>query len=310
LQLPPLLPGWTKLEHETPKGMRYKHENEDGTTELQRARPTQELKELRKLKKADYKTDAGFKDLEEFLCKEALNTKPIYDIKLDYVKRMNEEAKTNAEIMKSAKTSLMRETRAQELGFKSAEERAERHETWLQWKKLDIATRRAERLKKAKETANSQTTTGTAESVPSPAVVEPKQAKPQTPEPATVAIPRSDFDQIVIEARAELKRKKEQLESLRENNANPADIKKARREFSLARFNVQLVKAGKQAMTQEQRDAARNARAEAAKTSTSTSEKPAQVAGMTKQYAWRRRRLAEDDDCSTFREALRAVRGY
>merc|ERR1711964_66110 len=182
------------------------------------------------------------------------------------------------------------------------EERAERHETWLQWKKLDISTRRAERLKKAKEAANLQTTI--AESVPSPAVVEPKQAKPQTPEPATVAIPRSDFDQIVIEARAELKRKKEQLESLRENNANPADIKKARREFSLARFNVQLVKAGKQAMTQEQRDAARNVRAEAAKTSTSTSEKPAQVAGMTKQYAWRRRRLAEDDDCRTFREAL------
>merc|ERR1711964_410858 len=130
-----------------------------------------------------------------------------------------------------------------------------------------------------------------------------------------VAIRRSDLEideKVVIAKVGELERTRKQLESLRKTNANTAEIEKARKKFSLARCNVQLVKAGKPAMTQEQRDAAREARAEAAKASTSTCEKPATVPGVDsngKRIAWTfdRRRLAEDDDCRTFRETLRAV---
>merc|ERR1711964_358470 len=78
-----------------------------------------------------------------------------------------------------------------------------------------------------------------------------------------VAIRRSDLEideKVVIAKLAELERTRKQLESLRKTNANTAEIEKARREFSLARYNVQLVKAGKPAMTQEQRDAAREAK--------------------------------------------------
>jgi len=296
--------------------MRYKHENEDGTTELQRARPTQELKELRKLKKADYKTDAGFKDLEEFLCKEALNTKPIYDIKLDYVKRMNEEAKTNAEIMKSAKTSLMRETRAQELGFKSAEERAERHETWLQWKKLDIDTRRAARQNKAnEEAANSPTTT--AESVPSPAVVEIKQGKRKTPEPAIVAIPRSNLEMVAINKLAELKEDKEKAEKTRAGSAEITKITERIASYeSLVKVNRWLVeeRGCKPFSSPEERENNRLERKKEREERRAERKKKAAEEASKKAAATAepdtRRRLAEDDDCRTFREALRAVRGY